>query len=637
MSFKNNDLYFEEAIADSFAEDLGVVESPLSKSAFRFVSGAAAFLGLAAAVWMGFLNAEGGGFFYFNRAEANLNRVSPIKAPRGIIYDRFGEPLVKNVLVHNIIVIPSDLPRSAEEKRQIIKTLAGALKISEETVKDALAGADLKKYNSVLISRGLDSEKAAEIKALDLRGVKIEKDFRRDYLRGPAFSHLIGYTGAVSKADLSENPDFLPDDEIGKSGLEAYYDDFLRGVSGRFIISKDAQNKPIAEEREESWTAGADIETTIDAGLQEYFYDRLLKGLTAINRASGVGIALNPQTGEVLALVSLPSFDGNAFSGGDSAKISELFSSPRKPLFNRAVAGIYNPGSIVKPLVAAAALAEKVITPRKEIFSSGSIEIPNPYNPKQPSIFLDWKPHGWVDLYSALARSSNVYFYSVGGGFGDVSGLGITRIKTYWEKFGFGKKSGVDLPEENDGFLPDPEEKKRRTGDIWRIGDTYNATIGQGDLLTTPLQLINYISAFANGEKLYRPYLAAEIKTESGKTIKETRLEILSEYPELRAEIAEVRKGMKDAVKKEYGTAHLLGDLPFSAAGKTGSAQIQNNSKTNAFFAGYAPADSPEDGAKIAILVLVEDAREGSLNAVPIAKDVLSWYYEIRLKKPAAN
>ena len=332
----------------------------------------------------------------------------------------------------------------------------------------------------------------------------------------------------------------------------------------------------------------------------------------------------------MLAWISATSFDGNAFSGGDSVKIAELLSSPPKPLFNRAVSGIYTPGSTVKPLIAVAALAEKVVTPRKEIFSSGSIEIPNPYDPERPSVFLDWKPHGWVDLYSALARSSNVYFYSVGGGFGDVSGLGIARIKTYWEKFGFGKKSGLDLTEENDGFLPDPEEKKKRTGDIWRLGDTYNATIGQGDLLVTPLQLINYISVLANGEKLYRPYLAAKIKTGSGKIIKETQPEILADYSGLRGEIAEVRKGMEDAVKKEYGTAHLLSGLPFAVAGKTGSAQIQNNAKTNAFFVGYAPANPPPGGPEIAILVLVEDAREGSLNAVPIAKDVLSWYYENR-------
>ncbi|MBI5147946.1 MAG: penicillin-binding protein 2 [Parcubacteria group bacterium] len=631
MKSKNNDLFFEEAIADSIAGDFDVVESPLSKSAFRLVLGLAALLGMAAVVWAAFLNTGENGFFYFNRAEANLNRVSPIRAPRGVIYDRFGEPLVKNVLTYNIVLIPSDLPRDAGEKRQIIETLAGALKISEEAVKDILTAADLKKYNSVLISRGVDSEKAAEIKALNLRGVKTEEYFKRDYLRGPAFSHLIGYTGAVSRQDLSENPDFLPDDEIGKIGLEAYYDESLRGVPGRAIISKDAKNNPLAEEREEAPRTGASIETTIDAGLQNYFYDRLSDGLRALDRVSGVGIALNPQTGEILALVSLPSFDGNAFSNGDSDKIAEFFSSSHKPLFNRAVSGVYNPGSTVKPLVAVAALAEKVITPQKEIFSSGSIEIPNPYNPERPSIFLDWKAHGWVDLYSALARSSNVYFYSVGGGFGDVSGLGIAKLKTYWEKFGFGKKSGVDLMGENDGFLPDPEEKEKRTGDIWRLGDTYNATIGQGDLLITPLQLINYISALADGGKLLRPYLAAKIKTESGKTIKETQPEILADYSGLRGEIAEVRKGMEDAVKKKYGTAHLLSGLPFSAAGKTGSAQIQNNAKTNAFFVGYAPADPPVGGPKIAILVLVEDAREGSLNAVPVAKDVLSWYYENRL------
>ena len=270
-----------------------------------------------------------------------------------------------------------------------------------------------------------------------------------------------------------------------------------------------------------------------------------------------------------------------------------------------------------------------MIGPEKQIFSAGFIDIPNPYFPDQPSRFLDWKAHGWVDLRSALARSSNIYFYAVGGGLGDVRGLGIGKLNEYWRKFGFGVKTGIDLDAENIGFLPNPEEKEARKKDIWRIGDTYNVSIGQGDLLVTPIQLINQIAGIANDGIMYQPHLMEKIAMPDGRIAEENQPKIINDFSGMHDLIVEVRKGMADAVAKPYGTAQLLSNLPFSVGAKTGSAQIANNTRTNAFFAGYAPAENPE----IAILVLIENAREGSLNAVPVGKDVLEWYYYNRLLK----
>lgn len=367
--------------------------------------------------------------------------------------------------------------------------------------------------------------------------------------------------------------------------------------------------------------SGAKVYTTIDAELQKVLYTSLKNRLTSLDRNAGAGLAINPRTGEVLALVSLPSFDTNKLTG-------EIFSDPAKPAFNRVLSGVYSPGSIIKPLVAFGALEEGIVDPMTSILSTGYIELPNPYTPSQPSRFVDWKAHGWVNVYSALARSSNVYFYEVGGGFEQQQGLGIERLRAYWGKFLLGEKTGIDLPGEAQGNLPDPESKEKRTGQIWRIGDTYNVSIGQGDLLVSPIELLRYIGGIAAKGKLYEPYVVS--KVENGESLYYTKDQRFNTIEQKNPQsIEDVERGMLYGVSEEYGTSHMLAGIPMAIAGKTGSAQIQNNQKTNAFFVGYAPVPNPE----IAILVLIEDAKEGSLNAVPVAQEVLSWYYEHRVSE----
>ena len=621
----------EHAISeDQFQKNLGVLEYPLTKRVLRLFFAVALMISGAAAVKL-FALTGWEGEFYKNRAEMNVAQTITIPAARGLIYDRFGNLLAEDEPSHRAVLNVILAKHKGINLEETLTKLSELLVLDKTELQTAVSEANLEKTALIALVRNLSDYQVNLIKEAGIDGIEIQDDYRRQYLKGPAFSHILGYTGLAKFNDVA-----------GKTGLEKHYDGLLGGTDGVRLVYRDAKRNILDEKLLDVSKNGEQLYTTIDSGLQEYFYNRLQGALRALGREAAVGIALNPQNGEVLALINLPSFDNNVFT--DAARGQErarLLNSVSEPLFNRAVSGVYAPGSTIKPLVALAALNEGVVNPEKEIFSAGFIEIPNPYFPEQPSRFLDWKPHGWVNLHSALARSSNVYFYAVGGGFGDIKGLGIEKLKEYWELFGLGSKTGIDLAPENTGFLPDPGEKEKRVKDIWRLGDTYNTAIGQGDLLVTPIQLINYIASIANGGNLYKPHFAKGIGYRvEGKDLiqKEFQPEVLMNFSDMGEYVKEVQKGMEDAVSKWYGTANLLADLPVTAAGKTGSAQIANNTKTNAFFVGYLPVEALAKAGvsldkQIAILVLIENAREGSLNAVPVGRDVLEWYYWNRLIK----
>ena len=626
------ELFLEEAVLDDLSQSFNSLEQPLSQRAFKLLLIAVAIVIVIVIVRLLSLSWRQNDF-YKERALANAGQITVIRTQRGIIFDRFNNPLIKNIpafrLNLKLVELFSAKGGSAsggknfsEERLKTIETLQNILVLPPNYIEDLLKNVNLENQNILTIAMQLSIDQVIKIKNLNLPAVQVEDDFKRQYPEKEIFSHILGYTGAVSKIDLENEQSLSLNDIIGKSGLETYYNKELRGEDGKIINYLNAKGEIIDNKLFKKSVPGYELHSTIDAELQLYFYDKLKERLDYLGSRAGVGIALNPQNGEVLALVNLPSFDNNKI------KAEDLINSS-KPLFNRAISGVYTPGSTIKPLVAFAALNENIISPEKEILSIGYIEIPNPYYPNQPSRFVDWKPHGWVNLYSALARSSNVYFYEVGGGFGDQKGLGIEKLKEYWQKFGFGELTGIDLPSEVKGSLPDPKTKEKKQGEIWRIGDTYNVSIGQGDLLVSPLQLINYIATIANGGKIYQPFIIKKIVSEDGAIIKETVPVIIKDYSSDIEIIKKIQKGMIDVVEKSYGTAHFLADLPMSAAAKTGSSQVENKTKTNAFFVGYAPKDNPQ----IAILVLVEDAREGSINAVPVAKDILKWYYENRIVK----
>ncbi|MDP2629582.1 MAG: penicillin-binding protein 2 [Candidatus Harrisonbacteria bacterium] len=607
-----------DIISDPASGSEAYVERPIAGRVFFIMLFAISFIALVVVFRLIFLNIAQADF-YDRRSSINANKAIVLPALRGVITDRYGDILAKNAETFSVFLDSGQILKEREKLDYIVMRLAKTLKVEEEFLRSAIANTDFERSNTVALMRNISAEQAIAIKGLGLEEVSVVNDFKREYIDPEVFAHVIGYTG------LSQ----INNDVVGKTGLEHYYDEYLRGEDGLMLIYRDALGQELGQHTDDEAVAGAKIETSIDADLQRYFYERLQQGLRELGVSAGVGLAIDPQTGEVLSLISLPSFDNNIFSrAGNGEAIADLFADKRQPLFNRVVSGAYNPGSTIKPLVALAALKEGVADDVFGVESKGYIEIPNPYNPSNPSRFVDWKAHGWVNVRSALARSSNIYFYVVGGGFEDLVGLGIKRLKDYWSLFGFGEPTGIDLAFESEGFLPSPEEKEVRTGQPWRVGDTYNVSIGQGDLTVSPLQLLSFTASIGNGGKIMRPYLMKSIQPVEGREEKQSA-QLSFDYSDWEFELTEVRAGLEQAVSKEYGTAHLLSSLEMTSAGKTGSAQIQNNTKTNAFFVGYAPAENPS----IAILVLVEDAKEGSLNTVPVVYDVLDWYYQNRLKE----
>jgi penicillin-binding protein 2 len=618
MAKIRNNLDFEESLSEDWSKDLDVVEMPLGKSPMLWLTVAISILGILTVGRLFYLGVLQHGI-YSARADANLDIVKRISAPRGLILDRYGKVIADNRAVWSALL---DVRQYIKNKTLDAPTMDAVQNVLGLSPDDVLASiensAGLNDFTSpVVLSSDLTQDQILKLKSLGLDTIIIENGYLRSYPVGPEFSSVLGYTSLASPADLKANPALNGEDFVGKAGLEAYYDSALRGIPGEIVDYRNARGDILGEVQKSDPVQPQPLRTSIDSEFQKYFYNRLSQGLSSLGKTTGVGIAMNPQTGEVLSLISLPSYDPNIFTkASESAARKDIVTSGLKPLFNRAISGSYSPGSTIKPLVGIAALTESVISPGRTIFSPGYLDIPNPYNPGKTTRYLDWRYQGDVDMSSAIAQSSDVYFYEVGGGWGDIKGLGITRLIDWWKKFGLGEKSGIDLPGEVKGFLPNPAWKESVSKTSWLLGDTFNVSIGQGDLELTPVQLLSYISSVANGGTLYRPHL----KVEDSK--------ITADLTSYAAAIQEVQKGMKEAVTSKLGTAYTLSDLPFTIGAKTGSAQIQNNTKENAFFVGYAPFDHPQ----IAILILVEHAKEGSLNAVPIAKDVLRWYYENRIR-----
>jgi penicillin-binding protein 2 len=618
MKKKKKDIFFEEALAEEWKDDINFFEVELSSGPLFYAGFLILILSLIILGRIIFLNVVLGKNFQ-EQAQINSGQKEFILPPRGLIYDRNGKILAQNQIAFSAFLNIENFIKNEDLQQKTLEIIEKNFGISksdfENLIKERLSSNVL---TPILISSDLTHEQILFLQRENLPTIQIKESFKRFYPYGEYFSTVLGYVGYPDLSDLKQKNYLKPQFLTGKTGIEAYYDKELVGEPGIILNIRDAKGKILSTNKAQDVKPGKDLNLTIDVELQEYLYKRMKEGLEFLGRESGAGLILNPQNGEVLAMVSFPSFDNNIFlQPQKKEEIQKILNDTNRPLFNRVISGVYAPGSTIKPLVGVAGLKEGVITPEKKIFSPGYLDVPNPYNPSKPTRFLDWRYQGEVNLYSAIAQSSNVYFYIVGGGFGDISGLGISRLIEWWKKFGLGQKTNIDLIGESTGFLPTPQWHKKVFGREWLIGDTYNVSIGQGDLGVTPLQLLNYISAIGNGGKIYKPHL-----------LKDLQPEVLIDLSYLKPEIEEVKKGMVETITSPLGTAHLMTDLPFEIAGKTGSAQIEGNKFENAFFVGFAPKDNPQ----IAILILVEKARQGSLNAVPIAKDVLNWYYENRMK-----
>ncbi len=556
------------------------------------------------------------GEYYEAISQKNKTRAILVKAPRGRIYDRFGETLVYNVPRLDLIM----LTNLSNSKKENLSDVLNKLQNLFPEKKDELAG----NYNKQSAGTGYItllkniSQKEALIfleNQADFVGVQVRKTAIRNYVDSLIFSHILGYEGKIKKEELEQNPEYSMTDSIGKQGLEKYYEKDLRGVSGKINLEVDSRGRIVRELETVSPKIGSDLVLNIDAQLQKKIFDSLAETLQKNDLKAGAAVALDPRTGGVLALVSYPSFDNNLFADGISKDdYQRLISDPSKPMFNRVIAGEYPPGSTFKPLMAVAALTEGVIDERTQIESRGGIRVGNWY-------FGDWKAHGFTDVREAIAVSSDVFFYSVGGGYGSIRGIGMNNIKKYSEEFGLGQKTGIDLPGEVSGFIPTPEWKMKKLHEKWYIGNTYHASIGQGYITTTPLQLATYIASIANGGTLYKPKIVSQIKKNNGETVY-NRAEVIRRNfinPHI---LKVVQEGMRMTVMS--GTAKMLNELSVPIAGKTGTAQYGRDDKTFGWFVSYAPYDNPE----IVLVVLVEGQEGHGYYAVPITKEVYQWYFD---------
>lgn len=454
-------------------------------------------------------------------------------------------------------------------------------------------------------NRGVIYDRHGEALAWNIQSENDEPFSYRAYTPRPGFAHVVGYVGYPKK---DSSGIYWRRELQGQLGVESYYDDILAGKPGMRLVETNAKGDVISSGQIVRPVDGENITLSLDAGMQEVLARGLSDMVHQFGYIGGTAMVMNIYTGELLAMTSYPEFNPDVLSRGDDTEIIEdYFSSPYHPMMNRAISGLYTPGSIVKPFVALAALQEKIVTPSTKIMSTGYIEIPNPYNPENPSRFYDWRwgrnktGHGATDVYHAIADSVNTYFYVVGGGYQGRPGLGIARIKQYLEKFEIGKPTGFTLgTEEKTGIIPDPEWKKKSFAQgTWRVGDTYNTVIGQFGFQVTPLQMLRAVSGIASRGILVTPHILKDQDTERKK------IQGIDD-----GWYTVVQDAMRETVTK--GTAQILNINGVSVAVKSGTAQTRGNKKINAWIEGFFPYENPQYAFVIMSEGASSDQRTGS-------------------------
>ena len=563
------------------------------------------------------------GQYFSEVADGNRIRVIDIKAPRGVIYDRHQNLLVENVPSLSLAVIPVDLPQEQEVLLQVAQEIAKVTAGNPDEIFTILDSLSPYSFQPVSLKDNLTQDEAIMTEILNSKypGVILRSSSLRNYLiteNQQSLSHLLGYIGKINQQDLRTYLDqgYLIDDYVGKAGVELQYETLLKGVNGRQQMEVDATGNTKEVLAFQSPVSGKNLILTIDAELQAIAEESLKRVLSSHNKQRGAVVAMDPNSGEILAMVSLPTFDNNAFSRGLSGEeFAALVNDPDRPLFSRAISGSYPSGSTFKMIVAAAALEEGVVTPSTGFNSVGGLAVGSWF-------FPDWKAggHGWTNLAKALSESVNTFFYMIGGGYNDFIGLGVDRIAQYAKMFGVSEKLGIDLPNEASGFFPSKDWKESVKNERWYVGDTYNLSIGQGDILVTPLQVAAWTAVFANGGTLYKPYVVKEILNSDNTVISEVDPQVLNQDFIAAENVAAVNRGLRQAVTS--GSAVRLSTLPIAAAAKTGTAQWSSKDAPHGWLTAYAPYDQPQ----IVVTVLVEEGEGGTTTATPVAYDILNWW-----------
>jgi penicillin-binding protein 2 len=569
---------------------------------------------------------------YQERAENNRLRVVPVMPSRGLIFDRNGIPLVENAPRFSVGIVPADLPR--EKEPQVLpqlEALAGvpAAEIAKK-VEERRGSND--PFTPVIVKSGLEPEKAFALREMEQRlpGVEVIVEPIRRYGGQPLFSHILGYVGRVADYEYEDlkSKGYQMNDQVGKAGVEAQYETVLRGVPGRREVEVNAAGREIQTLASEPAQPGSSLVLSLDMELQEKTAEFLQQAMgDSLNAAAMV---MNVHTGELLAMVSLPGFDDNVFTNISEEQWRALLDDPSKPLVDHCISEIYPPGSVFKQVTASGALQEGVANAGTTITSYGSITVKNEYDPNIVYVFKDWSALGTLNFYGGVAMSSDVYFYYLGGGYYQdgvelFRGLGATKLAEYARRFGLGALTGIDLPGEAAGMIPDPQWKEEELGEPWTIGDTYNFSIGQGYVATTPLQMLLVTSAVANGGNVMAPRVVRDIIDANGRVVVPFKPTVSRQLGVSDDNLALLREGMRQGVV--WGTVTNAAVDGVNVAGKTGTAEFGpdlggGTYQSHAWFTGFAPAEDPE----VAVVVFLQQGN-GAKNAAPVAGRILDYYF----------
>jgi penicillin-binding protein 2 len=601
--------------------------------------------GLAVVIGIGSLSAR---LFYMQvvstgdyaaQAESNRTVLQAIPSSRGLIYDRSGLPLVTNVPTFVVKIRPADLPE--ESRDEVVARLSGLTGTPIADINAAIDGNPGSSFDLVRIAQDVPKETANLIAeaGFELPGVEVVVEARRQYATGTLLSQILGYTGPVSADQLAtlKAKGYLPDDLLGKTGLEAYYEEQLRGVYGSETVERDASGRKLQVLNTISQSqAGDSLRLTIDTQEQRYAETALKWGMKAAGLKRGVVIVMNPQTGEILAMVSLPTYDNNAFARGISVKdYASLLNNKDKPLLNHAIAAHYPPGSTYKLVTGTGALSDHKITATTRVLTK-------PFLTLGQIRFYDWNRRGFgrCSIFCGFGHSSDTFFFQL------ASMLGIDRL-AYWAKdFGFGAKTGIDLPGEVGGIVPSNDWKLQNLGERIFPGEVLQAGIGQGYDVVTPIQLINAYAALANGGKLYQPQLVREIVGPDGNVVRSFAPKLIRTLHAPKSVLKTMREAARSVVTLRH--TYNLVDLPIVVAGKSGTAEFGNRDSQgrlpfHSWFVGFTPKDPTKkpgdpDGLKaldkgdsqLVVLAFAYDSRTKGNAATEIVKYYLQLHYGIK-------
>ncbi len=581
------------------------------------------------------------GELYAELASESIAREKTVSAPRGNIYDRNGKLLVKSVPVKAVVVEPYTVSKNED----VIKALSGCLDMSYEEIKEKVEKSNVSYMDRIILKQDIDTATMIYLKENSSKfpGVEVVDVYLREYNFGFLASHLLGYTGEIDedrlKSEIYAN-DYEGGDQIGLTGLEETYESVMKGKKGKIIYEVDPLGKPVSILEETVPISGNDLYLTIDIDLQRVVEKILYESILEVRQKKikdtdeyykvpgGAVVVLSPKNGQILAMASYPTFNPELFVGGISLDNWDYLNDPENyyPLINRAVMS-FPPGSSIKIVPAYAGLSEDIISERGRLNCAGVWLGLGKDFPKSC-----WSSHGSLDIRGAIKNSCDIYFYQVGYGLFTKNNNMEELLQKYLRIFGFGSLTGIDLPNEDEGLVPDKEWKKDYFKDqagysVWFPGDTVNMTIGQGDLLVTPLQMAQAFSILANRGIEYSPHLIKEIRDSEGNLFPDSSIQ---EYQDLKLNeyfIEIIEDGLVQVVSQGGTAASVFRDFPLDiipVAGKTGTAEFYGR-QDYAWFASYAPVGNPE----YVIVAMLEEAGSGGSNVAPIIEEIYRYLFNI--------